>query len=72
MLEATLERVSQAGTVTWAMILDNWDAIRADLMQVYGIVDYEAHKYQWPWWRAIVVSLLEVPTSRVYRRLINK
>lgn len=51
----------------WAEITARWEYVAADLMQFYGLADWQATDSPWPWFHSLVMRLLDIPESRLAR-----
>lgn len=47
--------------------MKHWTLVQADLMQLFGVRDDQAHQYSGPWFVNLVHQTLTDPDSRCFR-----
>lgn len=64
------EARQQGVSVSWGVLMADWPMVVLDIQAVFGAVWHRCLGEPWPWWRAMVLSIVERPETITYKRHI--
>lgn len=54
----------------WSALMDDWETVVLDVQAVFGAVWHRSLGEPWPWWRSMVLNLLQRPDTVVHQKHI--
>ena len=54
----------------WGVLMGDWETVVLDIQAVFGAVWHRCLDEPWPWWRSMVLNLLQRPDTVSHQKHI--